>query len=480
MKKVFIIAALLFVVCALGSHPKIVPEVFNNFDFIAEQKTNVMILLKEQVNFDNLRNMNGVHVNSLSWDERGRVVLEAVSRLAKITQAPIIKILEENNISYRSMYVVNAIFADRVPLDVMEKIAERNDVFQIQANHQVDTDLEETEYIENGPSNDIEWNIKIINATYLWDKGFYGQGMVVGNSDTGATWTHPALKHNYRGVKSDGSVDHNYSWYDPAGQICKAPCDQDSHGTHTIGTSVGGVDRKIGIAPQARWIACRSIKSSTNVEAMLGCLQFFLAPHDMNKMNPKPELRPISTGHSYGCRTGSTACRHESWKQAVKALKASGQFVVASAGNAGSRCKTVRGPPGKLDSVFTVGALNKEAHTITTFSSRGPTVEENKRKPDICAGGANVISAVPTGGYGAKSGTSMSCPAVNGAIALLWSALPELKGQVELTQKIIEETARHQTDKQCDDGKTPNNVYGYGTIDVGAAYERAKELLKKN
>lgn len=122
------------------------------------------------------------------------------------------------------MYVVNAIFADQVPLDVMEKIAARNDVFQIQANSKVDTDLEETEYIVDGPSNDIEWNIKIINATYLWDKGFYGQGMVVGNSDTGVKWDHPALKHNYRGVKSDGTVDHNYSWWDPAGKICKAPC----------------------------------------------------------------------------------------------------------------------------------------------------------------------------------------------------------------------------------------------------------------
>jgi hypothetical protein len=75
------------------------------------------------------------------------------------------------------------------------------------------------------------------------------------------------------------------------------------------------------------------------------------APHDLNGKNPKPELRPISTGHSYGCRSGSIPCRHDAWKQAVKALKASGQFVVASAGNAGSRCKTVRGPPGKLDSV---------------------------------------------------------------------------------------------------------------------------------
>jgi hypothetical protein len=224
-----------------------------------------------------------------------------------------------------------------------------------------------------------------------------------------------------------------------------------------MGTSVGGVDRKIGVAPQAQWISCRSIRTITDVEAMLSCLQFFLAPHDLNGKNPKPELRPVSTGHSYGCRLGSSPCRHDAWKQAVKALKATGQFVVASAGNNGSRCQTVKGPPGKLDSVFTVGALNKESHVITSFSSRGPTLEENKRKPDICAGGANVISSIPTGGYGSKSGTSMSCPAVNGAIALLWSALPELKGQVELTQKIIEETARHQTDSQCDDGRTPNN-----------------------
>lgn len=79
----YIIALLLIIACVFGRNPKIVPEVFSNADFIAKQKANVLILLKEQVNFDNLKNMNGIHVKSLPWDERGRVVLEAVRNLFK-------------------------------------------------------------------------------------------------------------------------------------------------------------------------------------------------------------------------------------------------------------------------------------------------------------------------------------------------------------------------------------------------------------
>jgi hypothetical protein len=74
----------------------------------------------------------------------------------------------------------------------------------------------------------------------------------VASIDTGVQFDHPALAAQYRGKNPDGTVDHNYNWFDPAG-VCPtdAPCDNNGHGTHTMGIMVGddGGNNVIGVAP---------------------------------------------------------------------------------------------------------------------------------------------------------------------------------------------------------------------------------------
>lgn len=159
-----------------------------------------------------------------------------------------------------------------------------------------------------------------------------------------------------------------------------------------------------------------------------------------------------------------------------------GIFVVASAGNDppnAPECGTADGVPARLEDVITVGALDQKSHRIIKFSSRGPVENFTYIKPDLVAPGVNIISAGHENRYVYGSGTSMAQPAVNGAIGLLWSAIPKLKGNLELTQKIFEETAEHQQDGTCDTKpKSPNFVYGYGTINVGRAFERALQIVQ--
>jgi hypothetical protein len=68
----------------------------------------------------------------------------------------------------------------------------------------------------------------------------------------------------------------------------------------------------------------------------------------------------------------------------------------------------------------------------------------------------------------------MAAPHVGGAVALLWSALPQLQGNVDATEKLLEDTALHRTTTDGCGGDTattvPNNTYGSGRIDVAAAY----------
>ena len=121
----------------------------------------------------------------------------------------------------------------------------------------------------------VGWNIVRVEADQVWGLGYTGRGVVVGGQDTGYQWDHPALIGRYRGW--DGAAaSHDYNWHDAihsGGGICgydtTAPCDDNGHGTHTLGTAVGddgGVNR-IGVAPGARWIGCRNMNQGVGTPA---------------------------------------------------------------------------------------------------------------------------------------------------------------------------------------------------------------------
>src|SRR5207302_5005769 len=124
------------------------------------------------------------------------------------------------------------------------------------------------------------------------------------------------------------------------------------------------------------------------------------------------------------------------------------------------------------DASFTVGATGFN-DAIATFSSRGPSTADgsNRLKPDLCAPGVGLRVAEKSGGYsGGFSGTSGATPEVAGAVALLWSAVPQMIGQVSETSDLLKRTAVHLTSTQScgpyPGGDVPNAVFGYGRLDV--------------
>ncbi len=422
-----------------------------------------------------------------SREARLRDVYDALRGTALRAQADLRADLDAAGVAYRPFYVVNMLLVtgDRT---LVTRLAARSDVAHIAANPRVPLALPDPRpdapVLPRTPES-VEWNVARVHAPDVWALGYTGQGVVVAGQDTGYDWEHPALIRQYRGYDAD-AVTHDYHWHDAihsGGGVCgpdsPIPCDDNSHGTHTMGTILGddSVGQQIGVAPGARWIGCRNMDEGVGTPATYAeCFEFFLAPYPIGGdplTEGVPELAPHVVNNSWTCPP-SEGCDWETLQAVVEAMRAAGIWVVASAGNSGPSCSTVRDPIAIYDAVFTVGATDY-VNVIASFSSRGPvTVDGSGRpKPDVAAPGVAIRSSVPGGGYGYKHGTSMAAPHVVGAAALLYSAAPDLVGDVAAAEGVITHTARpHTTTQICGDdglGAVPNNVYGWGVLDALAA-----------
>ena len=130
-------------------------------------------------------------------------------------------------------------------------------------------------------------------------------------------------------------------------------------------------------------------------------------------------------------------------------------------------------PPSIYAASYTVGALNTGTDNIASFSSRGPVIIDgsNRIKPDISAPGTNIRSSYngSDNDYASLSGTSMATPHIAGAMALLWCARPELRHNISGSRTVLNEAAFFLAYKQCGTPGPPNNVVGWGRVDILAA-----------
>lgn len=411
--------------------------------------------------------------------DKGRFVVNALREVATRTQAPLRRFLEQRGVAYQSFYIVNMIkvTGDRA---LIEELAARSDVKQIDANPRVRTALPVPTGVDlkSDQADRIEWNVTRVNAPKLWNRGFRGEGRVVADADTGVQWDHPALKSHYRGWNGS-TVDHDYNWHDATSQHSATPVDPHSHGTFTTSQMVGddGAGNQVGVAPGAQWIACRNMDAggTGSPSTYTECFEFLIAPYPVggDPSQGDPTLAPDSINNSWGCPT-SEGCSVNTLKSIVDAVRAAGIFPAVAAGNSGSGCSSLFDPPSFYDSSVTVGATTS-SNGIASFSSRGPVTQDgsNRLKPDVSAPGDNIRGAVPGNGYQSGwSGTSMATPHVAGGVALLWQVKPTLVGDIDGTEALLENTAHHQlTTQNCGgtQGQTPNNVFGYGIINLAAA-----------
>jgi len=274
---------------------------------------------------------------------------------------------------------------------------------------------------EGDPGRDPVWSLETIGVPQVWDEfGLMGEGIVIGSMDTGVDIDHPALHGKWRGGDN--------SWLDLVNDL-PDPYDDQGHGTHTIGTLVGGdgpgpFDPDIGVAPGAQFISVKVLDhngSFSNASIVIAGAQWILDPDG----DPGTDDFPHVVNNSWYFFSMTYTGFHAS----VEAWRAAGIIPVFCLGNEGPNASTTR-PPANYGNLLGIGATTI-ADQIWYYSSRGPTpagwaFPDDRRKPDLSAPGANVTSSLPGGSYAAWSGTSMATPHVAGVAALMLQLRPDL------------------------------------------------------
>jgi len=205
----------------------------------------------------------------------------------------------------------------------------------------------------------------------------------------------------------------------PANTDCAA--DRNGHGTHCAGT-VGGTT--LGVAKRANLRAAK-VLSDRGSGSYSGILSTMEAVVTEAERTGRPSLMSMSLGG---------AGVYHAMAQAVDAAMTGGVAVVVAAGNSNS--DACRFSPAFAPNAITVGSTDR-ADRRSGFSNFGTCI-------DIWAPGSSIFSAWPSSDVGTRSisGTSMACPHVAGAMALLLGEEPFLSVQ-QVTQRLKDRSTKN-------------------------------------
>lgn len=305
------------------------------------------------------------------------------------------------------------------------------------------------------------WWIPAVGADNL---GYDGSGVRVAVIDTGI-YEHPDLNL----ILSRNFVSE---------ELPSEYQDYIGHGTHVAGIigsnggGSGGVYR--GVAPGVSLINAKA-GSFTGLEE-----GDIISAIEWSVDTANADIISMSFGDNYPIASDILIL-------ALAAATETGVICVSSAGNSGPDYFSGGSPASGVD-VISVGASDRNNH-LAYFSSWGPSLSYLSY-PDIVAPGVNIISTeVPESvisdryrfigdyfdfsgdaDYLPLSGTSMSCPVVAGALAILKQAYPSITP--ETARIAILEGARDLSDVE----DVEFLKYGFGLINVSASLDYLNDL----
>lgn len=433
------------------------------------------------------------------WSARGQWVVERLQVTADRSQTAVRAELDALGTDYEVLWAANVIAVHQGDEAALDAVVARPEVAEVTATAPVSEPAADAPAAEAEPAAEAggedepvapsdralaeaettqeaaaPWNLEQIGATRVWDEfGVTGEGVTVGVLGTGANLEHPAVQSSYRGNRGDGTFDHNYSWFDAA-QLCTDPEPCDIWSTGPLGIVVGQDEAgdPIGVAPGARWIAanaCGPVGGAVacRTEDLLAAGQWLLAPTDLAGNNPRPDLRPHVVhndwlafnveGHHRGAYSAQRWFNPVAW-----AWEAAGMFATYLPGSLIYSCGGLKSP-GDQPHGYTVGASGRDGRALPN-SARGPGSDGDV---DLAAPGADIPLVAGTG-YTVDTHPDYGAPHAAGAVALLWSAVPMLVGDLATTTKLLDDAAVDVDDLSCGGTADDNSVVGEGVLDAYA------------
>ncbi len=277
--------------------------------------------------------------------------------------------------------------------------------------------------VPNDPRYGELWGMTKIKAPQAWDTTRGDPGVLVAVIDSGVDASHEDLLNNLWinageiGTDTNGNdkatndFDDDGNGYKDDWQgwdfynVDNDPSDDNSHGTHVAGT-IGAVgNNSLGVAGVCWDVSLVALK-------FLGSDGYGFTADAINAVEYANSLGADIQNNSWGGGGFS-----EGLEGAVKSAYSNGTLFVVAAGNDNSNNDNVPSYPASYEvpNVISVAATD-ENDKLASFSNYGSD------SVDLAAPGVNILSTVPGGGYEKFQGTSMACPHVAGAAALLMSA----------------------------------------------------------
>eukprot|EP01083_Nonionella_stella_P058694 153709_1 len=226
-----------------------------------------------------------------------------------------------------------------------------------------------------------------LNELYRWDEPA-GYGSEVYVLDTGIDTTHPDF-----GGRAFFEADCTQTF--GACSMEKDPGDPQGHGTHCAGTVMSAT---YGVAKNATAHSVRVLNAwgSGSTGGIVTGIDMVANREGTNK------IISMSLGGGFS----------QIFNDAIDSSYNDGTPVVVAAGN--SNNDACNGSPGSAEKAITIAASDK-SDTKASFSSYGKCT-------DLYAPGVNILSTQPNDKTAVFSGTSMACPHVAGAMALIMSS----------------------------------------------------------
>jgi subtilisin len=264
-----------------------------------------------------------------------------------------------------------------------------------------------------------------IKAPAAWDCT-KGKVIKVAVLDTGIDYKHPDLSPNFKWGISFVSGESTVM-------------DYNSHGTHCAGTIAAALNGigVVGVAPAAYLYGVKVLSKTGH-----GSWSNLIAGIDWCINKKDLDILSMSLGGTSAPSALEAMC-NLAWSKGALLIAAAGNILPAAPPNSVMY-------PAKYAKVIAVSNITS-TNTRHPTSCYGPEVE-------LCAPGVSVLSTVPGGGYGTKTGTSMACPHVSGAAALAW-------GSHRYARNV---TIRRLLAWRADDLGSPgrDTEYGFGRVDA--------------